>query len=249
MMLQPWQTPAPLTTPRVPDETAAELAPAVLRPSEYSVALIAAVNGLGRKLVGADVLEIGVGCGVVLGAAAGQGAARLCGVDIEDLALRSTDALLRVLGARERCELLHGHLWQPVAGRRFDLVLANLPQFPIEHGMVAGRLRSWSDGGPDGRRLLDPFLDGLGAHLAEGGRAVITHNLFVDLKQTRRRLARQGLSARVLRRHLLALSEEKLGQMSRAVYGRELGRSLNRIGPHHFAEMHVIKIGAPGRRR
>ena len=52
-------------------------------------------------------------------------------------------------------------MWLPVAGRRFDLIVANLPHFPMERSDVPGRLPTWSAGGTDGRALLDPFLEGL----------------------------------------------------------------------------------------
>ena len=76
--------------------------------------------------------------------------------------------LLGELGHGATAELHRGDMWQPVAGRRFDLIVANLPHFPMEPVEVAGRLPTWSAGGADGRCLLDPFLEGLAEHLAAG---------------------------------------------------------------------------------
>ena len=50
-----------------------------------------------------------------------------------------------------------------------------------------------------------PILDGAARHLAPSGRAVITHNSFVDLARTHRRLAQQGFAARIVRTVMLAL--------------------------------------------
>jgi release factor glutamine methyltransferase len=100
----------------------------VLRPSEYTAALIETLTGMRRVVQGATVLEIGSGSGVVLAALAGLGAASLCGIDREDQAIRTAEILLGSVGAE--AELLCGDLWQPVTGRRFDLVVANLPHFP-----------------------------------------------------------------------------------------------------------------------
>jgi release factor glutamine methyltransferase len=219
----------------------------VLRPSEYTAALIDALMGQRASIEGTQAIEIGIGCGVVLAAIAGMGARTLCGVDVEEIALQTSFGLIQAVGAADRLELLCGNLWQPVGDRRFDLVVANLPHFPIEGGEVPGRLKSWSDGGPDGRRLLDPFLDGLAAHLAPGGRAIITHNAFVGLSLTRRCIARHDLAARIMRTHLLALSTDKLGQMSPKIRQREIGRSLSSIGPHHFVTMHIVEIRAARR--
>jgi methylase of polypeptide subunit release factors len=149
----------------------------VLRPSEYTAALIQTVRGMRRFVRGASVLEIGSGSGVVLAALAGMGVSALCGIDSEDQAVRTGQMLLGAMGAS--AEFHRGDLWQPVAGRRFDLVISNLPHFPTECCDFPGRLPSWSHGGHDGRRLLDPFLDGLAGHMTPSGRAVVTHNGFV----------------------------------------------------------------------
>ncbi len=218
----------------------------VLRPSEYTAALIKTLFGMRRFVRGADVLEIGSGSGVVLAALAGMGAGAVCGVDIEEAAVRAGEALLRAMGAGALAEFRRGDLWEPVAGRRFDLVVANLPHFPSPACDFSGRLASWSNGGEDGRRLLDPFLGGLARHLAPGGRAVITHNAFVDLARTRRLLAEEGLAARVAHTVMLALPEEKLVRMTEAIRRREEGRSIRSYGPYGFGRMHILDIRADG---
>ena len=114
----------------------------------------------------------------------------------------------------------------------------------MEAGEFAGRLPSWSSGGPDGRRLLDRFLDGLAAHLAPGSRAIITHNAFVDLELSRAMVARDGLSLRVAMTVLIQIPSEKLALMTRSILCFEEGRSIYRYGPYAFAEMHIVEIGA-----
>jgi release factor glutamine methyltransferase len=214
----------------------------VLRPSEYTAALIQALLGMPRAVEGTRALEIGFGSGVVLGALARLGAAALCGVDCEDEAIRAGAAMMRQVGAM--AELYRGELWAPVAGRNFDLIVANLPHFPTEVRHFSGRLPSWSHGGHDGRQLLNPFLAGLAAHLAQGGRAVITHNAFVDLGETRRRLAEDSLSATILSSVLLALPQEKLAVMSPDIRAREEGHTIYSLGAYSFARMHILDIGA-----
>ena len=217
---------------------------AALRPSEYTAALIQVLRARSAWVRGANVLEIGSGSGVVLAAMGELGAASLCGIDIERAAVASGALLLHGLGYGDKVQMRHGDIWQPVSGRRFDLIAANLPQFPMEALGYAGRLPSWSSGGPDGRRLLDRFLGGLPAHLAPGGHAIITHNAFLVLELTRAMVARDGLSLRVAKTVLLHLSSEKLELMTRRILCAEQGRSIYRYGPYAFAEMHVIEIGA-----
>jgi hypothetical protein len=134
-------------------------------------------------------------------------------------------------------------MWRPVAGRRFNMIAANLPHFPTMCGGFPDRLPSWSSGGPDGRALLDPFLKGLTAHLAPGGRAVITHNAFVDLELSRAIVEQCGSSLRIAMTTLVYVASEKLNLMTPSILDEEDGRSIHRYGPYAFAEMHVVEIG------
>ena len=74
---------------------------------------------------------------------------------------------------------------------------------------MPGRLPTWSAGGADGRRLLDPFLEGLRHHLAPGGRAIITHNSFIGLDRSRAILAGIGLTLRIAQTTLVNLPEQQ----------------------------------------
>lgn len=217
-----------------------------LRPSEYSAALIQVLQWNTRRIAGASVLDVGSGSGIVLASLAVMGARTLCGVDIEQTAVDVGERLMRDLGYADRCEFLKGDMWQPVGDRRFDVVAANLPHFPMEEAAgVAGRLPTWSAGGADGRRLLDRFLDGLPRHLAANGKAVITHNGFVDVERTREIVARAGLALKVAKTEWIYIADEKLDLMTDSVLLAEDGRSIHRYGPYAFGEMHVVEIGTP----
>lgn len=219
-------------------------APQALRPSEYTAALVQALRLDAPRVAGASALEIGSGSGVVLAVLGAMGAASLCGVDIEEDAVAASELLLGALGQGERARLHRGDMWLPVAGRRFDLIVANLPHFPMEHREVGGRLRTWSSGGPDGRELLDPFLEGLLGHFAPGARAVLTHNAFVDVARSRDIVARHGLGLRIVMTVLVHIAAEKLALMTPSVLCAQEGRSIFRYGPYTFAEMHIVEIAA-----
>jgi methylase of polypeptide subunit release factors len=215
-----------------------------LRPSEYTAALIQVLQANAARVRGADVLEIGSGSGVVLAALGAMDARSLCGVDIEESAVAVGRRLLDGLGYGTKSELHRGDMWQPVGGRRFSLIAANLPHFPMEAGEVGGRLPSWSAGGADGRRLLDQFLEGLPGHLTADGLAVVTHNAFVGLERTRDIVRRLGLGLRVAATTLIYIADTKLDLMTESVLRAEDGRSIRRYGPYAFAEMHIVEIGA-----
>ena len=232
----------PLPQSGMTDPSAAALS--VLRPSEYTAALIQVLQERRAAVRGASALEVGSGSGVVLAALAGLGAASLCGIDVEQDAIASGSLLLDGLGHRQRAEFIRGDLWSPVEGRRFDLIVANLPHCALVDPNLPGRLPSWSAAGADGRRLLDPFLEGLGRHLAPAGRAFITHNGFVGLDRSRRMLARAGLTLEVVLTLLVNLHDEKLARMTPGVLATEQGRTIHRYGPYAFAELHIVEIAA-----
>lgn len=242
----------------------APLAVPALRPSEYTAALIQVLRADASRVRGARVLEVGCGSGAVLAALGALGAAHLCGIDIEDNAISASTQLLEELGHGAISELLCGDMLRPVAGRRFDLIVANLPHFPMPAPLPAvplpavevgvrlpirsaggadGRLPTWSAGGVDGRSLLDPFLAGLADHLAPGGRAVITHNAFDDLGRSRDLVAASGLSLRIALTTLVYISPEKLARMTAEILRAEDGRTIHRYGPYSFGELHIVEIG------
>lgn len=221
-------------------------APPALRPSEYTAALIRRLQVRADWVRGVAALEMGVGSGVVLAALGALGAASLTGIDIEPDAVAAGAALLDATGHGAIADLHAGDMWQPVAGRRFDLVVANLPHFPMPPQAVGDRRPSWSSGGAEGRRLLDPFLAGLAPHLAPGGRAVVMHNAFIGLGRTTALLAAAGLGCRVAETILVPIAAEKLAAMTPALRDAETGRTLHAYGPHAFGEVAVLEIAAPG---
>lgn len=231
-----------VSKPRLVHDAKAELALAALRPSEYTAALIQVLQAKCAVVRGAKVLEIGSGSGVVLAALGELGAASLCGIDIEEDAVASGMLLLAELGHGKTAELHLGDMWLPVAGRRFDLIVANLPHFPMERSDVPGRLPSWSAGGTNGRVLLDPFLEGLDAHLAAGGRAIITHNAFVELERSREILAGCGMTLGIALSTLVYIPGDKLSRMTASVLAVQDGRTVHRYGPYAFGEMHIVEI-------
>lgn len=82
-------------------------------------------------------------------------------------------AQLAVLNTRlnrvaDRVEVLAGDLFQPVAGRRFDLISANPPMLPYPADLPTPAIGS---GGDDGLQMTRRILEGLPDALSGGGRA------------------------------------------------------------------------------
>jgi len=110
------------------------------------------------------ILEVGTGSGHIAASLAGR-AALVVALDLNPHAARAARA--------RRVEVIRTDLFAGVRGP-FDLVLFNPPYLPTAPDE---RIDDWLefalDGGPDGRRTIARFLDGLAAVLAPGGRALL----------------------------------------------------------------------------
>jgi release factor glutamine methyltransferase len=212
------------------------------RPSEYTAFLLHVLETAARPLVRGEVLELGVGSGVVLAALGAMGVGSLTGTDIDTDAILRTERLLAQADCRVR--LLAGDLWSPLRGRRFDFIVANPPQFPSTARRYPGRPPSWSYGGIDGRRVMDPLLAGLRDHLADGGHAVVVHSAFLGLDATRALLSKHGLGLRHLASGLMPLAPEKRAVMTPAVLEQCGSAAIRHIGDHAFLATDIIAISA-----
>lgn len=214
----------------------------VLRPSEYTALVIQALHRRVDAVRGARAFEVGTGSGVVLRAMAELGAAEVSGVDIEPDAVHRSKAMLADLPDGVVGSVSVGDMWAGTGGRRFDLIVANLPHFPAEMLDLPDRRPSWSAGGRDGRWLLDRFLDGLDAHLAPDGRALLTHNSFVDVEQSRLRLAAARFTLTPVVTAFVHIGDDKQSQLSPELRARYDGRSLHQYGTYLFGEVNVLEI-------
>jgi methylase of polypeptide subunit release factors len=220
----------------------------LFRPSEYTAMLIQQIREYGSRISGKNTLEIGCGSGVVLAALAKEGATQVCGVDIEQEAIRISAQTLSDAGYLEIAELHHGDMWSMVQGRVFDVIVANLPQAPTEIRTVEGRHLTWNFGGPSGRAVLDQFLHGVSAHLAINGWGLITHFDPLDVAKTVEILNASGLKAKVVMTRLLTYSEERLNDLVPQVVADKIGESIIFYGKHVFSEVHIVefrRVGSP----
>ena len=153
----------------------------------------------GGYAAGRRVLDLGTGTGAVALAAARCGAASVTAVD---LSLRSVAAAwLNTRLHRVSCRVYRGDLGAPVAGERFDVILANPPYVPAASTVLPRHRmsRCW-DGGLDGRALLDRICAEGPALLAPQGTMLVVHSAVCDEDITRKRFADAGLQAEVLTR-------------------------------------------------
>jgi release factor glutamine methyltransferase len=145
------------------------------------------------------VLDVCTGTGALAVAAARAGA-QAAAIDVSRRA--STCVRLNAALNGVSVEPLRGDLFEPVRGRRFDLIVTNPPYVPgsTEDLPTRGIERAWY-AGRDGRVLVDRICAEAGAHLAPGGAILIVHSSLNDERETVRRLGEAGLEASVAARH------------------------------------------------
>lgn len=140
--------------------------------------------------VGPDdlVLEVGVGSGFVAEEVADGTGARVIGSDLNPAACRA---------ASERgVETVRADLVAPFSDGVFNAVLFNPPYLPTPPEMEGD---DWIEralsGGPDGRRVIDPFLGSVGRVLAPGGRVLLLVSSLTGINAVRERARANGLAA------------------------------------------------------
>lgn len=212
------------------------------RPSDYTGLLLHALRSRAQDFGRGMGLDMGTGSGVLLATLGLLGVERIYGIDIDPDAIEAAEQLARELGLFERTRLLQGSLWEPLGDERFDVVVANLPNFAACQPSDPDHSRFWSVAGPDGRKLIDPFLAGLRCHLSDTGVAFMTHNVFAGLGETNEILACHGLSARAILATVTVLHPMKSVLLNRDIRTRYGGNAISRLGPYEFADVQVLEI-------
>jgi release factor glutamine methyltransferase len=182
---------------------------------------------------GADVLDIGCGTGALSIAAARTRPRSITAVDVSRRAVLTAWANTFVRGVPAR--VARGDAFELVAGRTFDLVLANPPYVPGVAGRPRGRHRAW-DAGLDGREMLDRLCANAPLLLAPGGALLVVHSGLCDEDKTVRQLRGGGLKAAVVAR-----GEAPFGPVMRA--RAEHLRELELIEPGQQVEELVVIRG------
>jgi release factor glutamine methyltransferase len=161
----------------------------VYRPAEDSALLAAAA--VETVSAGDLAFEVGVGSGWVAERVAAETGARVVGDD------GSAEACAEA--AARGVEVVRANPLDPVADGAVDVALCNPPYLPTPPEA------EWDDpmeaalsGGPDGRRVVDPFLDDVGRVLAPDGHALLLVSTLTGLDAVEARAAASGLEAAVV---------------------------------------------------
>jgi release factor glutamine methyltransferase len=134
------------------------------------------------KVQGAEVLEIGLGSGVLSIGVARAGAKRVTALEINPRAKNFAGFNAMINGVADRIAILDGseQIFLPVKGRQFDYILSNPPFEPTPPGMT---YFYHSAAGPYGLDFLEEIFLGLDAHLVDEGHAQIVTAAPGDAKE------------------------------------------------------------------
>ena len=115
-----------------------------------------------------SVLEIGTGSGIVA-----MYASRLTDrITVTDINFDACELARKNFADNgiENIEILFGNLFEPVENRKFDVILFNTPYLPTEDDEIIDDTINYAfDGGLNGRKVIDMFLNEVGNHLNDGG--------------------------------------------------------------------------------
>jgi len=154
----------------------------VYDPGEDSFLLVDAALAEVKK--DEKVLEIGTGSGIV--SMFLKDMADVVATDINPEACRNA----RLNGVT----VVRADLFSGICGR-FDLVIFNPPYLPTSEGeRVEGWLNKAFDGGPDGRLVIDAYIERLPFMLSPGGRALVVISTLTDVDAVARRFREHGFT-------------------------------------------------------
>ncbi|MBT0567928.1 methyltransferase [Williamsia sp. CHRR-6] len=132
------------------------------------------------------VLDLGTGCGVQALHALGAGATHVTATDVTDRSLLLTRAGMAINAiAPERVDLRRGPWFEPVAGMRFDHVVAN-PPFVVGPPTVT---HTYRDSGLDLDGASQMVVSSVAEHLVDGGTACLLASWVITGSDWRERVA------------------------------------------------------------
>ena len=145
---------------------------------------------------GQKVLEIGTGTGIVA-----MYASKLSdNITVTDINFDACELARKNFKANniENIEILFGNLFEVVKNRKFDIILFNTPYLPTENDeVIEDNLNYAFDGGINGRKVIDLFLNEVANHLNDGGIVQIIQSSLSDNRKTIKKLNQSGFIAEI----------------------------------------------------
>ncbi len=145
---------------------------------------------------GQSVLEIGTGSGLV-SMYASLLTDDVTATDINFNALELAEKNFK-LNNINTIKLEFGDLFEPVKDKKFDVILFNTPYLPTDSGdIINDDLNYAFDGGLDGRKVIDRFINQVSNHLNDKGIVQIIQSSLSDNDLTLDMFDRNGFVAEI----------------------------------------------------
>lgn len=157
------------------------------------------------------VLEIGTGSGIVA-IYASRIASEVVATDINFNAIQLAEKNF-LANDINNIKLLFGDLFEPIKSepeneQKFDVILFNTPYLPTDEcEILEDNLNYAFDGGLDGRKIIDPFLDQVKNYLNEGGRVQIIQSSLSNTEKTLLKLEGLGFLPEITTREKFFFEE------------------------------------------
>ena len=145
---------------------------------------------------GMRVLEIGTGSGIV----AMYASKVTNSITVTDINFDACELARQNFKANgiDNIEILFGNLFEPVKNRKFDIILFNTPYLPTENDeVIEDNLNYAFDGGLNGRKVIDLFLNEVKNHLNEGGIVQMIQSSLSGNDETLDKLDKEGFIAEI----------------------------------------------------
>lgn len=146
---------------------------------------------------GAEVLDVGTGCGL-LGIVAADRGGNVLAFDLNPYAVRCAKQNSVLNNVRAKMAFMQTDLLTALNGTvRFDLILFNAPYLPSAESEVATWIgRSWA-GGVNGRQVIDRFIPQATAHLKPTGRILLMQSTLANPQETINRFGEHNTKAHI----------------------------------------------------
>jgi len=151
------------------------------------------------KSLKGEILEIGTGCGIVgILNAKNNPENKILAVDINPEAVKNAKSNAEK-NEIQNIDFIQSNLFSKIPKRRFDAIIFNPPYLPTgKDEKINTNLNHAFDGGIDGRKVLDEFLDSFSGFLKSKGKLLILHSSLNNPEKTIRKLESMGFSVKIL---------------------------------------------------
>ena len=144
---------------------------------------------------GDNVLEVGCGTGIV-SIFASFTAENVISCDINPYAIDCAEKNIK-LNKRSNVTVIESDLFSNI-DNKFDVILFNTPYLPVDEDEQEDSeySKAW-DGGSDGRKVIDKFLEQAGNYLKDHGKIQLVQSSLSDNEKTLNYLNENGYDAKI----------------------------------------------------